>query len=61
MPCPVCNRPVAPTTQSEHRLCILTLFKDNRIQSVAEWEKLAKDKPKTRIKGTIEKRLQTSE
>jgi len=35
MACPVCYRKT-----SDHRDCILKLFKENKIKSIAEWTKL---------------------
>lgn len=42
MPCPV-NKCVG----DDHRLCLVELFKTNRIKSLADWEALWK--PKKRI------------
>ena len=50
MACLVCNRDVSESAL--HRECILTLFKEKRIKSVAEWIRLS-TKPKTVIKGRV--------
>jgi hypothetical protein len=49
MSCPICNQP--PASGTDHRWCLVELFKTNRIQSVADWEALCK--PKTIIKKKI--------
>jgi hypothetical protein len=52
MPCPICKR---PRDAPDHRWCLVELFKTNKIQSVADWEELAK--PITIKKGTIKVRV----
>jgi hypothetical protein len=50
MACIVCTRDVSDSTQ--HRDCVMTLFKEKRIKSVADWIRLS-TKPKTVIKGRV--------
>lgn len=54
MPCPVCSQPVAGG--ADHRMCVLSLFKSNKIQTVEEWTAMA-TKPETIIKGRIRIRV----
>ena len=54
MPCPVCKRSVE--SGSDHRPCIFTLFADNTIQSIEEWDALA-TRPVTIVKGRVRVRL----
>ena len=52
MPCPICQK--EPGSGSDHRGCLVTLFRENKIQSIREWEDLCKPpKPKTIIKGRV--------
>ena len=37
--CPVCKK----DTNQEHRKCVLELFKQDKIQSVKEWEAMCVD------------------
>lgn len=54
MPCPVCSKPIEGDV--DHRVCVFTLFKENAIQSVEEWEKMAA-KPTTVVKGRVRIRI----
>ena len=54
MPCPVCSKPIEG--DADHRVCVFTLFKENAIQSVEEWEKMAA-KPATVVKGRVRIRI----
>lgn len=54
MPCPVCNLDVGGN--SDHRMCLVQLFRDGTIKSSAEWERMAK-KPITIFKGRGIRRL----
>lgn len=47
MTCPVCSQ---SKDSGSHRACLFALFKDNRIQSIGDWERLC-GKPKTTLKG----------
>ena len=51
--CPLCSKPTGPDT--DHRSCVLELFKTNKIQSVKDWEALCK--PKTIVKQRIRVRI----
>ncbi len=44
-PCPVCQK-----QDTNHRECILQLFRENKIKSLKEWEQLRKAK-KARFLG----------
>lgn len=37
MPCPVCSCNIG---YADHRMCLVELFRENKIKSVAEWEKM---------------------
>ena len=52
MPCPVCSLPIGHP-DADHRMCVFKLLKTKTIQSVAEWEDMASDTPKTIRKGRI--------
>lgn len=49
MPCPICKQ--NPGSGTDHRWCLVELFKTNVIKSVSEWEAMCK--PKTIMKGRI--------
>ena len=51
--CPECKAKLSEKT--DHRLCLFTLFENNKIKSVADWEAMCK--PKTLVKGRIRVRL----
>jgi hypothetical protein len=53
MPCPVCTKVLGGDT--DHRWCLVELFKTNRIKSVQEWKELSR--PKTIRKGTIRAKI----
>ena len=48
MPCPVCLK-----IESDHRPCVLELFKTDKIQSIKEWEEMSKPKKRRIIKAMI--------
>lgn len=48
MACPVCKKDVGNT---DHRWCLVELFKSNVIKTVAEWEAMCK--PATIRKGRV--------
>ena len=50
MACVVCKRDVSES--AAHRECILTLFKEKKIQGVADWIRLS-SKPRTILKGRV--------
>lgn len=51
MPCPVCSCNIG---EADHRMCLVELFRNDTIKSVADWEKMCKPcKPKTIRKGKI--------
>jgi hypothetical protein len=37
MPCPVCNSKIGYV---DHRMCLVKLFGEDKIKSVAEWERM---------------------
>lgn len=53
MPCPVCKKEAG---SADHRGCLVELFKNDVIKSVAEWETMCK-KPVTIRKGQIRARI----
>lgn len=53
MQCPECKREVGGST--DHRMCVFKLLKENKIQSVTEWEAMLK--PITIIKGKSIRRV----
>jgi hypothetical protein len=50
MSCIVCTRDIGKST--EHRECLLQLFKESKIKGVADWIRLS-SKPKTILKGRV--------
>jgi hypothetical protein len=48
MPCPVCSCNIG---QADHRMCVIQLFREDKIKSVAEWQNLCR--PVTIRKGKI--------
>ena len=52
MPCPVCDRNIG---EADHRMCLLELFREKKINSSKDWEKMCKAKPKTIVKGIVYK------
>lgn len=52
MPCPVCGQPI---DAADHRSCIFHLFESNTIQSIEEWQALAR--PVTIVKGRVRARI----
>jgi len=56
MPCPVCDCKIG---EADHRMCLLQLFREGKIKSSKDWERMARDnpKPKTLVKGVVWKRL----
>ncbi len=52
MPCPVCSMPIGHLA-ADHRMCVFELLKTKTIQTVAQWEALSADTPKTIRKGRI--------
>ena len=53
MPCPICKHEV---DQADHRVCVYSLFKINAIQTVYQWEAMAR-KPVTIVKGRVRIRV----
>ena len=51
--CPHCTRSLSET--DDHRLCLMEMFKTNKIQRVSDWTKLCEEygKPKTIMKRRI--------
>ena len=48
MPCPICL--TEPGSGNDHRYCLVQLFREKKIKTIAEWQEMCK-KPKTVIKG----------
>jgi hypothetical protein len=55
MQCPKCNLEVGGSAGHDHRMCVFALLKENKIQSVTEWEAMLK--PITIIKGKVIRRV----
>ena len=55
MSCIVCTRDVGNST--EHRECVLQLFKEKKIKGIQDWIRLS-TKPKTIIKGRVFRRVE---
>lgn len=55
MQCPECKREVGGLTDHDHRMCVFKLLRENKIQSVTEWEAMLK--PITIIKGKVIRRV----
>ena len=55
MACIVCKRDVSESAL--HRACILQLFKETKIKSIADWIRLS-TKPKTIFKRRVVRRLE---
>lgn len=55
MSCIVCTRDVSESAR--HRECILTLFKESKIKSIADWIRLS-SKPRTILKGRVVRRVE---
>jgi hypothetical protein len=58
MPCPICYH--EPGSGTDHRYCLVQLFREKKISSIADWEKLSK-KPKTIIKGKVTIKVKNEE
>lgn len=39
--CPICSAPVPAPEGRDHRACVIQLFRENRIKSVKDWEKMS--------------------
>lgn len=59
MPCPICH--TEPGSGNDHRYCLVELFREKKIQSIAEWTELCKKKPQTIIKGRVTIRVKKEE
>ena len=55
MSCLVCTRDISKS--AEHRECLLTLFNESKIKSIADWIRLS-SKPKTIFKGRVFRQLE---
>ena len=47
MSCPHCKLSI--DSDADHRMCVFELLKTGTIQSVSEWERLCRPKPKRKI------------
>ena len=59
MPCPICH--TEPGSGNDHRYCLVELFREGTIKSIAEWTELCKKKPQTIIKGRVTIRVKKEE
>ena len=58
MPCPVCNSNIG---YSDHRMCLVKLFGEDKIKSVAEWEAMCRpQRPKKIIAYLLKTDLEKS-